>query len=160
MKNYLFLLLILTSSCVKVKNSENTKDYCNEIIGGDNGDSTKTYSTPRDLYISFLKNIDSIGNTTYHVTMDAPSVKDITGEGASMTFGDGSKVDRSKQMVFSLRDKVKGGYKNHAFFELSNRDVRLLINQKITNYKINVNSVSVSEGGKYQEYFKCLCGME
>lgn len=160
MKNYLFLLLILASSCLKVKNPENTRDYCKDIEIAKGEEGRITYHSSQYNEICFQRTTRKGWPDSCYIFLRGHSVSDFFEKGIDLKFGDGSKINLDTVIVSSGLDRVNGGYTNRSFFLMSNEIIEKIAKHGLVEYSLYINHIKVDSVEKYKEYMSCIMEMK
>lgn len=104
--------------------------------------------------IYFMKTTEATSSYIHMYIYTIASYADLDVEGLVLLLENGNKI--SKPRAYVNVSAASEGYKYTAVFKLTKKDIKKLLESKITDTRVNVFNSEVSKGDRIIEVLKCI----
>lgn len=131
--------------------------YCRNIeTTTDKFDGKTTSRTGYSEGISFVKVTKDNSSKIYIAINETGSTLNVGKKGLILLLENGKKIERPDADIDIKVNKGASGYVYSAFIELTDAEIKLMIENKITDDRLYIYDGEIKYGAKLSEYLKCL----
>ncbi|WP_445749912.1 hypothetical protein [Polaribacter sp.] len=131
--------------------------YCKKIeTTTDKFDGKTTSRTGYSEGISFIKVTKDGSSKIYMSVNEIGSTINVGKKGLILLLENGKKIERPNADLDTKVNKGGRGYVYSAFIELTQAEIDLIIENKITDNRLYIYDGEIKNGQKLSEYLKCL----
>lgn len=131
--------------------------YCKKIETTTDKFNGKTTSrTDYSEGVSFIKITEDKSSKIYMSINEIGSTLNVGKKGLILLLENGKKINRPNAKLNTKINKGGRGYIYSAFFELTQGEIKLIIENKITDNRLYIYDGVIKNGEKFGEYLKCL----
>jgi len=131
--------------------------YCNDIkttIDKFNGSTTS--SSEYSDGISFIKVTKDNSSTIYMSVREGGITFNVGEKGLILLLENGKRIERPEAAIDVKNNSGSSGYIYSAFISLSQEEIKLIIENPLTNNRLYIYDGEIENGRKLSEYLKCL----
>jgi hypothetical protein len=131
--------------------------YCKNIeTTTDKFDGKTTSRSDYSEGIAFIKVVKDNSSKIYMTVNEIGSTINVGKKGLILLLENGKKIDRPNAKLDTKVNKGGRGYVYSAFIELTQAEIKLIIENKITDNRLYIYDGVIKNGEKLSEYLKCL----
>ncbi|WP_145993542.1 hypothetical protein [Tenacibaculum dicentrarchi] len=131
--------------------------YCKKIkTTTDKFDGKTTSRTDYSEGVSFIKITKDNSSKIYMSINEIGSTLNVGKKGLILLLENGKKINRPNAKLNTRINKGGRGYIYSAFIKLTQEEIKLIIENKITDNRLYIYDGEIKNGEKFGEYLKCL----